>query len=72
MQSLLQCKSSITYSECVSVAFGTQREMHMRHTAIRGLYGSIIFFSRCLINGTNFETAPLNVKIVLIFSTTFV
>ena len=58
---------STTYSECVSVALGTQREMHMRHTAICGLSGSTTFFSHYLINGTNFEKAPLNIKICVDF-----
>jgi hypothetical protein len=35
---------SITYYECVFVALGTLREMHMRPIAICGLSGSTIFF----------------------------
>jgi len=35
---------SITYSECVFVALGTQREMRMRHILICDLPGSTILF----------------------------
>jgi hypothetical protein len=35
---------NITYSGCVFVALGIQRAMRMRHTVIRSLFGSIIFF----------------------------
>jgi len=35
---------SVTYSESVFVALGTQREMGMRHDAIRVIFGSTVFF----------------------------
>ena len=35
---------SITYSECIYVALGTQREMRMRYIFICGLSGFAIFF----------------------------
>jgi hypothetical protein len=35
---------NITYSECVSVTLGIQHAMHMCHTVICGLSGSILFF----------------------------
>ena len=34
----------ITYSECVFVALGVQRAVHMRHVVICGLSISTIFF----------------------------
>jgi hypothetical protein len=34
---------NITYSECVFVALGTQREMRLRRIVICGLPGSTIF-----------------------------
>jgi hypothetical protein len=36
---------SIAYSDYVSVAWGTQLAMRMRHIAISGLSGSTTFFS---------------------------
>ena len=36
--------TNITYSECVSVAFGIQQAMSMRRTTICGLAGSNVFF----------------------------
>jgi hypothetical protein len=35
---------SITYSECVSVALGTQQAMRLRHIGICGLSGYTTFF----------------------------
>jgi hypothetical protein len=37
-------KKSITYSECVSVAFGILHAMRMRHIVICGLSGYEMFF----------------------------
>ena len=34
----------ITYSECLPIALGIQREMRMRHVVICDLSGSTIFF----------------------------
>jgi hypothetical protein len=45
MQPLLQWKTlSVTNSECVFVALGTQGEMRMRSIFNCGLFGSPIFF----------------------------
>jgi hypothetical protein len=46
---------SITYSECASVALGTQHAIRMLHIVICGLSGSTIFFSRYLIHGVILE-----------------
>jgi hypothetical protein len=35
---------SITYSECMFVALGTQRQMRVRHIVIYGLSSSTMFF----------------------------
>jgi len=35
----------ITYSECVSVALGTQQAIRLRHIVICGLSGSTIFYT---------------------------
>jgi hypothetical protein len=63
--------TSITYSECESVALGIQREMRMRRIAICGLPGSIICLHH-LINGTIFKKQMSTKMCVLIFCTTFV
>jgi hypothetical protein len=43
MQPLLQWKStSITYSECVSVALGIQHAMRTRHIVLCGMAGSAV------------------------------
>jgi DNA-binding transcriptional MocR family regulator len=44
VQPLLQWENSITYSERVFVASGSQRAMSMRHIVICDLPGSTIFF----------------------------
>jgi hypothetical protein len=46
---------SVTYSEYVSVALGTQHAMRMRHTVICGLPRSTIFFPHYFVNGKIFE-----------------
>jgi L,D-peptidoglycan transpeptidase YkuD (ErfK/YbiS/YcfS/YnhG family) len=45
---------SITYSEFVSVALGTQHAMRMRHIVILRLPGSTVFF-HILMNGRIFK-----------------
>ena len=55
----------ITYSECVSVALGTQHAMRMRHIVICGLSGPTSTFPHYLINGTILEEKKLlNIKCV--------
>jgi hypothetical protein len=68
---MLQWKS-ITYSECVSVAFGIQHAMRVRHIVICRLSGSTMFHITS-------QTARLSKKKIiehkmraLIFSKTFV
>jgi len=39
----------ITYSECVFVALGTQRAIHVRHIVIGGLSNSTMFFHIILL-----------------------
>jgi hypothetical protein len=46
--------NSITYSECVIVAFGIQHAMRVRHIDNCGLSGSTIFFHTPNKNGTVF------------------
>ena len=41
---ILQWESSITYSECMSVASPIQHAMSMRHIVVCGLSGCAIFF----------------------------
>jgi len=60
-------KTSIKYSECVSVALFIQHAMHMRR--ITRTFSSVAcmglpYFSHYLINGTIFGKTPLNMKFV--------
>ena len=64
---------SATYSECVFVALGVYHVLHMRHIVICGLSGCALFLH------ITPETAQfpekrklLNIKCILIFSTTSV
>jgi hypothetical protein len=63
---------SITYSECMSAALDIQHAMRMRrinrHQWPARLY---YIFLHYLINGAIFVKKLLNIKCVLIFSTTF-
>jgi len=45
----------ITYSECVFVALGTQREMLMHRIVVCGLFGSTIFFSKLSLKQHDFR-----------------
>ena len=55
----------------VFVDLGIQHAMRMRHVVICGLQGSAVYF-HIIVNGTIFEEKILDIKCVLIFSTTFV
>jgi hypothetical protein len=44
----------------------------MRHIVVCGLSGSTIFYQHYLINSVIYRKGLLNIKFVLIFSTTFV
>jgi hypothetical protein len=62
----------ITYCGCVFVALGIQHAERVRHV-VCGLYGSTLFFSHYLINGTIFGGKIFEHEIcVLIFSTVLV
>ena len=58
---------SITYSECVFLALGTQKAKRMCHTVIYGLPRSSIFFQHCLKNSTIFENLTDHKMCVLYF-----
>ena len=58
----------ITYSECVSVALGSQHEIRMRHNVICGLPRYTKCFPHYITNGNIFEKKLLNTKFVFRFS----
>ena len=59
---------SITYSECVFVALGTQRANRMRHIVKCGLSGYCHIFPHYVINDTIIGKKLLNIKSVSWFS----
>jgi hypothetical protein len=63
---------SITYTECVFVALGTQTAKRTRRIVIYGLSGSKIFSMLFHIRKEFREKTLLNIKCVLNFSTNFV
>jgi len=71
MQSLLQWKSSNTYSECVFVDSGTKQAMCMQHILICGL--ALQYFSTLSHKWHDLKKKFTEQEIViLILSTTFV
>jgi hypothetical protein len=61
-------KQCVTYSESVSVAFGIQHAMHMRHIVICGLPCSTIFFHVISQTARFKEKRSPNIKCVYLFS----
>jgi hypothetical protein len=66
-------KQCVLHNLYMFVVLGIQHAMCLRHIAICGLSGStILFFSHCLIKGTNVEKIIEHKACASIFSTLFV
>ena len=65
--------NTITYSECVSVPFGIRHAMRMRPIIVlSSVISPALPYSSTLSHKTQDLKKLLNIKCVLIFSTTFV